>query len=341
MMREDRDALHEILRLFVEAEVPAEVSGELKERLERYRDSQAYAHAKSANRENPGHASRYGRYETAEILWLCVEERYKDAWRRFKSLEEYLRERGWMELFNGDLYRLGARIARLAGEGLEAERLEEAYRDYRARYVDSFGARVVAAMRYLWGTPEVLEELEEDLAPGAVEIEEGVRELGELLTRGAPEAVRATAPVLCFLLEVWEDARKLFARTVSVSDVVPVPVVVGAFSGEQRERFRVQAVGEDGRLTVVAWETDEGELRVDVQTPRAEDGGRTVRVVLLGEGEPVVADITLEQYVFEGQPYGSVGRQVVGPFAEQAERLGRECAVVAAFLEEGEREHGQ
>jgi hypothetical protein len=338
-MRGNSDTLHEILREFLAEE---KTSDDHAERLSAYLAGEAYTHASRANPERPSHASRYGRYKTANLLSLCAAGDYQTAWGRFKELKAYLEERTWMGLFDGDLYLLGAAIARRAGEGGEALGLEQAYRNHQARYVNSFGARAVEALMHLWARPEVLEALDEVLAPGLAGIGEHAALLARLLRKGAQaEAVSATASIFGSLLDVWEHVRGFFPRALTVSNVAPVPAGVGAFAGIPRERFRVQAVREDGRLTVVAWETDAGELRVDVQTPEADDHGRTVRVVLLGEGEPLVVDIAVERYVFEGQPYGSVGRWVGESFAEQAARLGRECAVVAAFLEEEETERSR
>ncbi len=136
-------------------------------------------------------------------------------------------------------------------------------------------------------------------------------------------------------VQSWLQAGR---EVLALAGFTPVPAGVGAFAEVPRERLRVDVAPEGGRLKVTVWETDEGDVRVDVHTPAAEDHGRTVRVVLLGEeGNSLAAEVRLELFEFQGRPYGSVGGRVLGPLGELREQLGGEWAVVAAFVEEVEQ----
>jgi hypothetical protein len=123
-----------------------------------------------------------------------------------------------------------------------------------------------------------------------------------------------------------EQAQAMMMKA-TVTAFAPLPAPVGAFDPETRPPFQLRTESEDDVLTVTVRETDEGDLVVHVQTPDPEQAGRTVHVEVLGEGEPLTADVVLEA---QGER-GCAGRHVFGRFAELAQRLGADCAVLAAF----------
>ncbi len=341
-MSHQRDILRELVEALAERGEREE--DRLKEELKDYLNSKAHAYREVAGEEVGEDVSRRGRYLTAHVLRLCLEKRYADAWGEFKKLEDYLKSRGWMELLDGNLYRLGAVIAGRAGQEEEAGRLQAEYEKYRAVYRESFGARVVGAMVGLWENPEALEAFEQTLAEVfPEEEEEAERALEEMVERiaawGRGEAGWSRAAAAGALAEprcVWDRVRALLPKGVAASDVISVPAGVGAFAEVPRERLRVDVAPGGGRLKVTVWETDEGDVRVEVQTPEAKDDGRIVRVVVLGrEGEALQADVPLQAFEFEGRSYGAFGGTVLGLLGELRDWLGGEWAVVAAFVEEG------
>lgn len=124
------------------------------------------------------------------------------------------------------------------------------------------------------------------------------------------------------VMEVAKDAVTAFA---------PLPVQVGAFADTPRPPFQLWAQNEDGSLTVVLRETDEGELVVHVQTPDQKNAGRKVHVEVIGGKEKsLIAEVVLKS---QGE-YGCAGRHTFGRFAELVSQLGLDCAVVARFIQD-------
>jgi hypothetical protein len=121
-----------------------------------------------------------------------------------------------------------------------------------------------------------------------------------------------------------DHVRALFGT--AVTGFAPLAAPVGAFEGATRPPFQLRAVNPDGSLTVTVRETDEGDLAASVQTPDGTLAGRTVRVELLGAGEPVTAELLLEP---QGED-GCTGRHNFGPFAQLAPCLGAGFAVLAS-----------
>jgi hypothetical protein len=86
----------------------------------------------------------------------------------------------------------------------------------------------------------------------------------------------------------------------------------------------------DGSLTVTLREATDGNLVVQVETANLGKADRKVHVEVVGEGEPLVADVVLEA---QGE-YGCAGLHTFGIFAELASRLGADCAVLATLIED-------
>lgn len=116
----------------------------------------------------------------------------------------------------------------------------------------------------------------------------------------------------------------------AVTAFAPLPAQVGAFDRTTRPPFQLRAQNEDGSLTVVLRETDEGELVVHVQTPDPQNAGKTVHVEVIGKEKSLTAEVVLQS---QGE-YGCAGRHTFGEFSELAPRLGVDCAVLAAFTEQ-------
>ena len=109
-----------------------------------------------------------------------------------------------------------------------------------------------------------------------------------------------------------------------------MPRAVGSFATGTRPPFHLRAVASRGDLVVTLRETDQGQLVVHVESPHLDDGGQVVRVELLGEGPPVVADIELR--AVEGE-LGCIGHHGFGPFAELVPRLRPAVTLLAVLAE--------
>jgi hypothetical protein len=290
------DRLQEIVRELLER---GGFDAELKGRLSAYLEEEGGPKPAEAGPRGPVSTARYGRAETAQILRLCADGAYVTAWERFVRLEGYLRERGWMGLLEGDLYRLGAFIAGRCGNREEENRLARGYEAYRARYVESFGGLVLRAVEEVWSEPGRAEELEAVLFGGF----DSVRDAG-----------------LPSWLESWLGGLAQRARVMvaSLGGVAPAPVVAAA--GAVAGRQEVEGEGEGVRWKVVREE--DGGLWVWVET---EEVGVEKVVVGIGEegaGEPVVrVEVRLVSlgggrcgglaFVGRWEDLGLVGRPVV------------------------------
>jgi len=115
----------------------------------------------------------------------------------------------------------------------------------------------------------------------------------------------------------------------TVATFAPLQALVGAFAPTTRRPFQARAVHPDGSLTVTLREATDGNLVVHVETPDPGKSGQKVRVEVVGEGEPLVAEVILEA---QGA-YGCAGLHIFGVFAELAPRLGADCAVLATLIE--------
>lgn len=109
-----------------------------------------------------------------------------------------------------------------------------------------------------------------------------------------------------------------------------LPRAVGEFATGTRPPFQLRAVTSRGDLVVTLRETDQGQLVVHVEAPNCDEQGHTVRVELLGDGEPVVADVELS--AVDGEP-GCIGRHAFGPFVELVPRLRPAVALLAVLAE--------
>jgi hypothetical protein len=115
-----------------------------------------------------------------------------------------------------------------------------------------------------------------------------------------------------------------------VSASAPLPAPVGGFDPITRPPFQLLAVREDGSLTVTLCETDKvHHLVAYVETPDPEKAGQTVYMGILGEGEPLTAEVVLEA---QGE-HGCAAQHNFGSFRDLAPRLGADCTVWAAFME--------
>ena len=112
-----------------------------------------------------------------------------------------------------------------------------------------------------------------------------------------------------------------------------LPRAVGEFSTGTRPPFHMRAVASGGGLVVTLRETDQGQLVVHVEAPNTDQEGQTVRVELLSDGDPVVADVELR--AVEGEP-GCIGRHAFGPFVELVPRLRPAVALLAVLAERGQ-----
>jgi hypothetical protein len=111
-----------------------------------------------------------------------------------------------------------------------------------------------------------------------------------------------------------------------------LPRAVGEFSTGTRPPFHMRAVASGGGLVVTLRETDQGQLVVHLEAPHTDQEGQTVRVELLSEGDPVVADVELR--AVDGEP-GCIGRHAFGPFVELVPRLRPAVALLAVLAEKG------
>lgn len=111
-----------------------------------------------------------------------------------------------------------------------------------------------------------------------------------------------------------------------------LPRAVGEFSTDTRPPFHMRAVASGGGLVVTLRETDQGQLVVHVEAPHTDQEGQTVRVELLSDGDPVVADVELR--AVDGEP-GCIGRHAFGPFVELVPRLRPAVALLAVLAEKG------
>ena len=111
-----------------------------------------------------------------------------------------------------------------------------------------------------------------------------------------------------------------------------LPRAVGEFATGTRPPFHLRAVASGGDLVVTLRETDQGQLVVHVEAPTAREDGQTVRVELLGDGDPVVADV--EMRAVEGEP-GCIGRHAFGPFVDLVPNLRPAVALLAVLAEKG------
>lgn len=111
-----------------------------------------------------------------------------------------------------------------------------------------------------------------------------------------------------------------------------LPRAVGEFATGTRPPFHLRAVASGGDLVITLRETDQGQLVVHVEAPRAREDGQTVRVELLGDGDPVVADV--EMRAVEGEP-GCIGRHAFGPFVDLVPILRPTVALLAVLAEKG------
>jgi hypothetical protein len=113
----------------------------------------------------------------------------------------------------------------------------------------------------------------------------------------------------------------------AVTAFAPLPAREGAFDPAPRPPFQLRATRPDGSLTVTLRETDEGRCVVHAQTSDAADAGKRVRVEVLGAGEPLEADVSLQPW--DGR--GCDGQEDLGHFSGVAERLGADCLILAAL----------
>ena len=111
-----------------------------------------------------------------------------------------------------------------------------------------------------------------------------------------------------------------------------LPRAVGEFATGTRPPFQLRAVASRGDLVVTLRETDQGQLVVHVEAPHYDGEGQTVRVELLGDGDPVVADVELRPVA--GEP-GCFGRHAFGPFADLVPQLRPAVALLAVLAQEG------
>jgi len=109
-----------------------------------------------------------------------------------------------------------------------------------------------------------------------------------------------------------------------------LPRAVGEFATGTRPPFQLRAVASRGDLVVTLRETDQGQLVVHVEAPHCDEQGQRVRVELLSDGEPVVADVELR--AVDGEP-GCIGRHAFGPFVELVPRLRPAVALLAVLAE--------
>jgi hypothetical protein len=107
------------------------------------------------------------------------------------------------------------------------------------------------------------------------------------------------------------------------------------FDNTTRPPFQFTTALEDGSLSVTVRETDEGQLWVHVLSPQGERAGQVIRVELLGASGPVGS----RNVQLKPRPDGGCsGRASFGRFAEVANCLEGECAVVATVVPEGTAE---
>jgi len=112
----------------------------------------------------------------------------------------------------------------------------------------------------------------------------------------------------------------------AVIGFTPMPQEVGTFTLTTQPPFQWRGQNEDGSLTAVLRETDEGKLVVHVQTPDPQKAGSRVRVEILGK-EMFTKEVKLHH--LKGEK-GCAGRGTFGRFADIASRLGANCTVVVA-----------
>lgn len=118
-------------------------------------------------------------------------------------------------------------------------------------------------------------------------------------------------------LEAWlERAAAVSAR---------LPARVGTFAALDKGPFRVR-VELPGGLAIVVRQTDRGVLVAEVESADLRHEGRRVHVEILGEGEPLVADLILRA---EGGRCS--GRHTFGHLSDLANDLGTSCEVLAAL----------
>jgi hypothetical protein len=118
-------------------------------------------------------------------------------------------------------------------------------------------------------------------------------------------------------LEAWlERATAVSAR---------LPTRVGTFAAFDRGPFRVRVESPGGLATVVR-QTDRGLLVAEVESADLRHEGRRVHVEILGEGEPLVADLVLRA---EGDRCR--GRHTFGRLSDLAQDLRTSCEVLAAL----------
>lgn len=110
-----------------------------------------------------------------------------------------------------------------------------------------------------------------------------------------------------------------------------LPRAVGEFAIGTRPPFHLRAVASRGDLIVTLRETDQGQLVVHVEAPRC-NGRQTVRVELLGEGEPLIADVELTEV--EDEP-GCSGHHTFGSFVELVPTLRPAVGLLAVLTQEG------
>jgi hypothetical protein len=125
----------------------------------------------------------------------------------------------------------------------------------------------------------------------------------------------------------WEEVRVLLDRALAAS--APLPAAAGAFdTAPTQPPFQLRVSQPDGSLTATLGETPEGELRVNVETPDPALARRTVHVEVLGEAEPLTADVVLEPW--DGR--GCDGHHTFGKFPDLAPRLGADCVLLASLI---------
>lgn len=135
-----------------------------------------------------------------------------------------------------------------------------------------------------------------------------------------------------WLQGVVRRARAREVRQLHAVACAELPRAVGQFATGTRPPFHLRAVASGGDLVVTLRETDQGQLVVHVEAPRAQEDGQTVRVELLGDGDPVVADV--EMRAVEGEP-GCIGRHAFGPFVDLVPSLRPAVALLAVLAEKG------
>lgn len=276
-----RDPLHEILREFLEK---GDFDEELRNKLKAYREGEVYRYERAADPKAPGGVVAWAGARVADILDRWAEGHTEEAWRAFQALEELLREKEGMGMFEGDLYRLGAAIARGLGKIPEADRLDREYAAYREQYVDAFEARVVAAFAGLWAMPEqwaelaaLLSESEEEepverlagLGEWAWKLREELRALGQRVAGVFP--LRDLAP----------------ASALAAAGPSPRPADLDIRTPDNRLQVHVRREA-DGGLWAWIETTDPSlaEQRVELYLGEEETVKRTATVALeaLGEG---------------------------------------------------------